>query len=72
MNNVLSLQAEYLSHLIKLEKPVTIYFKNGCKIMGVIAGMNDEVIYFKHGITEYFYQNSIHSIVPVIQYTAET
>ncbi len=69
MHHTQTLQSEYLTHLIKHQKPVTLHFKSGYKITGILTGMTDQVIFFKHGITEYFYKNIINSIIPITQYT---
>lgn len=62
------LQHEYLAKLIKDQKPVTLYFKNGHRKNGVITGMTNEVIFFKHGITDYFYKKAIHAVIPITQH----
>ncbi len=71
MHQMQTLQGEYLAQLIKRQKPVTLYFKNGCKLIGVLMGMTDEVIFFNHGITDYFYKNNIHSIMPISPHLAK-
>ncbi len=71
MYPIQTLQTEYLAYLIKTQKPVVLYFKNAHKITGTLTGMADEVIFFKHGITDYFYKNHIHSIMPITKYTAK-
>jgi len=63
------LQHGYLAQLIQDQTPVTLYFKNGHRKNGIITGMTNEVIFFKHGITDYFYQNNIHAVNPITQYT---
>jgi sRNA-binding regulator protein Hfq len=63
------LQREYLAQLIKHQKPVTLHFKNGHRKNGVIMGITDEVIFFNHGITDYFYQDSIYAVNPIAHYT---
>ncbi len=70
MYAIQSLQTDYLAYLIKNQKRVTVCFKNGCKIMGVVMGMTDEVIFFKHGITKFFYKKSINALIPAAQYIA--
>ncbi len=72
MHPIQTLQREYLVQLIKCQKPVTLYFKNGCKLIGVLMGMTDEVIFFKHGITDYFYKTNINSITPISPYLTKT
>lgn len=71
MQQIQTLQPEYLAELIKHQKPVTLYFKNGCKLIGTLMGMTDEVIFFNHGITEYFYKKHINSVIPITRYTAK-
>lgn len=71
MYQIQTLQSEYLAALIKYQTPVMLYFKNGCKLMGTLIGMTNEVIFFKHGITEYFYKSNINSITTIAQYTTK-
>ena len=71
MNPAQTFQFEYLSYLIKHQQPVTLHFKSGHKITGIMMGMTDTVIFFKHGITEYIYKSNIHSILPFSNYTAK-
>ncbi len=66
MRSIPLVQSKYLDSLIEDQKPVMLYFKNGSKIMGVIIGITDEVMFFKYGITEYFYNSTIHSVVPIM------
>ncbi len=70
MRSLHSFQSKYLDSLIKDQKPVTLYFKNGYRVIGIMMGMTDKVIFFKQSITEYFYKNNINSIIPITQYTA--
>lgn len=67
MRAIHSLQSKYLDSLIEDKKPVMLYFKNGYRMMGVVTGITDEVIFFKHGITDYFYKNNINSVIPITQ-----
>jgi sRNA-binding regulator protein Hfq len=68
MYSIQMLQREYLAQLINDQRPVTLYFKNGSRKNGVITGVTDEVIFFKHGITEFFYKNSINAVNPISEY----
>lgn len=45
MYPIQTLQPQHLDLLIKHQKPVTLYFKNGHKITGTVMGMTDEVIF---------------------------
>ena len=64
------LQAQYLSDLIKHQKLLHLYLKNGRKLKGFLMGMTDEAIFFREGMTEIFYKKMIHGIFPVIQANA--
>lgn len=70
MRSLHSLQSKYLDSFIDDKKPVMLYFRNGYRIIGIVMGITDEVIFFKHGITEYFYKDDIYSVTPIIQNTA--
>ncbi len=66
-----TLQSKYLAQLIHDQKPVTLHFKNGHRRNGLLMSMTDEVIFFKHGITDYIYKNSIHAVMPISQHTTK-
>jgi len=72
MYQIQTLQSEYLAALIKIQKPVMLYFKNGARLHGTLTGMTDEVIFFNHGITDYFYKKTIHAVIPINLSTIKT
>ena len=65
-----TLHHQYLSDLIKQQKPLHLYLTNGRKLKGFLMGMTDEAIFFRVDITEIFYKKMIHGILPVIQTNA--
>ena len=71
MYPIQTLQPEYLSYLIKTQKPVILHFKNGARLRGTVTGMTQEVIFFKYGITEFFYKKTIHSVTPITSSTVK-
>lgn len=59
------LQTEYLAHLIKHKKRVTLCLRSGYRLNGVLTGMTPEAVFFKDSITEIFYKKMIAIIFPL-------
>ena len=61
-----SLQLQYLTDLIKHQKPVNLFLKNGRKLSGLVTGITNEAIFFQHAITDIIYKRMIKTILPVV------
>ena len=64
MSNELHLEYDFVQELIKTQKPVAVFLKNGIKLSGVIAGADEHCLYIKNIITQLVYKHAVSTVTP--------
>ena len=64
MTGQVDLQDEFLQRLQKSQETVAVFLMNGIKLHGVIANIDNNVLFLKSTVTQMVYKHSISTVVP--------
>ncbi len=64
MSNELLSEQDFVSYLIKNQKPTAVFLKNGIKLTGVITGIDADCIFLKNMVTQMIYKHAVSTIQP--------
>jgi len=64
MTGQVDLQDEFLQRLQKSQETVAVFLMNGIKLHGVIANIDNNVLFLKSTVTQMVYKHAISTVVP--------